>query len=273
MRMTEVGRQLGQRALDVDARAVPGNHRARREAVTKVVHPWSAPVPVALRRGAQARSLRDLREVVARGPFGNARAGLGKEEGRRRRRREGPVTPPGVPPQSSMVDSLSGTNRVLPNFVSRTVSWHSRRSMSARSRAMASLMRSPATASRPNIVENVHARTPRRDGSFSAPRTRSAICSSLKMKGGFLRTDADSSPSAGTSVCGSLARYQAANRRMRDNRCAHVKGSPLGGRRAQRKASSVVMCFAPSTSRKATNPRRHHSVFSSLKPSARRTLR
>jgi hypothetical protein len=43
VRVPEVGRQLGQLALDVDTGAVPVDHRARREAMPKVlVMPTSA---------------------------------------------------------------------------------------------------------------------------------------------------------------------------------------------------------------------------------------
>ena len=83
MDVPEVGRELGQLALDVAALAIPADEGPRRESMPQVVEPRSVAVVMPAVRRTQAEDARDDDEVVAGGELLDAGAALGEEERRR----------------------------------------------------------------------------------------------------------------------------------------------------------------------------------------------
>src|SRR5262245_14016574 len=74
--MTQVGRQLGQVAFDIDALSIPAYQRLDGEAVTQIVHAW----PMAVGRATPAEPARELDEGGPDRPGGQARPLHGDEK-------------------------------------------------------------------------------------------------------------------------------------------------------------------------------------------------
>ncbi len=116
-----------------------------------------------------------------------------------------------------------------------------------RSRAIASPVRSPVTASSPIRASKVAARSGER--SLLAPAIKAVICAGENRYGVALDAPLGSRPFGGTSVsCSMVARY-AAKPRTTVSRFAHQVGLAPAGSVAHPSAASTVTWAMPRSSR------------------------